>query len=426
MEQIISDVNMLFENCIFFYAIFRKEYRNIEHTRIIGLIVCFLVWISGLCLGFDWQTVSIGPLSVFIIWIYTVIWLLFDISIMEMIVLGMGQWLILSMLESTLYIVLQCLQLDKYILENIIMLLISSCFLIFYFFSKQKYKVQAFKLPIKMWCLLDGIMLILTAMMTFFTYVLVEELPNSKTMLIGQVLSVFGGMVIIILLFIMLYFYNSTDDFRRQKNLIEMQNIQQKEYFLQLLEREEETRNFRHDIINDLLEMHNYCVNKNCKQMEHYLESTLGVVQKISKSSYDVGNDIINTILNYYFRPLKEKCSIEINGYMSEKLSVEERDLCILSANLIKNASEAVGKMTEGKIWVTIEEGKKYLYIQIKNTFEGEIKFDKKGMPITSKPDKKNHGIGTYNIADIVKKNGGTYNVEVRDGIYKAEVCLKI
>ena len=104
--------------------------------------------------------------------------------------------------------------------------------------------------------------------------------------------------------------------------------------------------------------MHNYCVNKKCKQMEQYLESTLGIVQKISKSNYNVGNDSVNVVMNYYLRPLKEKCSIEINGYMSERLSVEDRDLCVLFANLIKNAAEAVSKMDDGKIRIKYIAGK--------------------------------------------------------------------
>lgn len=426
MEQMICNINMLFEHLIFFYVIFRKEYRKFEKVKIIGLVTCLLVWIIGLIAGFDLRIVSIGPLPVFLILIYTVIWLLFEISIIEMVVLGIGQWLMLSMLESILYIILQQLQLERYILENIIMLLISGGLLIFYFLVGKKYNIKAFHLPIKMWCLLDVIILILTTMMSFFTYVLVQELPNSKTMLIGRTLSVFGGTVIIVLLFVMLYYYNSSYDFCRQKDIAEMQNEQQREYFLQLLEQEEETRSFRHDIINDLLEMHNYCVNKKCKQMEQYLESTLGIVQKISKSNYNVGNDSVNMVMNYYLRSIKEKCSIEINGYMSERLSVEDRDICVLFANLIKNAAEAVSKMDDGKIWIKIMEGKNYLYIQVKNTFDGKIEFDKKGITVTTKPDKKNHGIGIRSIVSIVKKNGGTYNVETAGGIYKVEIYLKI
>lgn len=426
MERIVSDINMLFEHLIFFYVVFRMEYRKIKKGRMIALGVWVLVWICSSIAGFEWQQNFIGPLELFSIWIYVTIWFLFEISVREMIVMGIGQWLLLSMLENVLFILLQPLQMKKTMLGNAAMLLVSCGCLLCYFLFKNKINPKIFRLPIKIWCFLDVIMFVLTAMMTFFTFQLIERLSNSTVVFTGQVLAAFGEVVIIVLLFAMLYFGNSMYDFRRQKDLAEMQKQQQKEYFLQLLEKEEETKSFRHDIINHLLEIQNYCANGECKQMQQYLESVLGVVQKISKSSYDVGNDIVNAVLNYYLRPLREKCSIEIDGYMSEALSVEERDLCVLSANLIKNATEAVSKMSNGKIWITIKEGRKFLYIQVKNTFEGKINFDKKGLSVTSKPDQKNHGIGTRNMMDIVKKNGGTYRMDAAEGIYTVEIYLNI
>ena len=248
-----------------------------------------------------------------------------------MLVMGIGQWLLVSMLENALLVLLQPVQFENKILENVIMLLIAGGSLMVDFLMKRKYSLQTLRLPIRIWCFLDVIMFVLTAMISFFTYVLVRQLPNQRAMFVGQMLSISGELFIVILLFMMLYYCNSAYDFRRQKELAEMQNKQQREYFLQLLEKEEETKSFRHDIINDLLEMHNYCMNKNCKQMEQYLENTLGIVQKISKSSFDVGNDIVNTVINYYLRPLKETCSIEINGYMSEKFTKVVKNKCSLT-----------------------------------------------------------------------------------------------
>ena len=314
---------------------------------------------------------------------------------------------------------------EIYVLENTIMLLIACGLWIFYTAIGKKFDVQTFKLSVKMWCLLDGIMLILTAMMTFFNYVIVQELPNSRTMAMGRALSAIGGTVIVVLLFVMIYYYNTTHDFRIQKELAEIQNEQQRQYFLQLLEKEEETRKFRHDVINDLVEMQSFCENQNYEQMKAYLESTLGSIQEISKSSYDVGNDIVNTVLNYYLSPLKEKYQIEVTGYIAEKLSMEQRDLCILFSNLIKNAAEAVSKMETGKICVSMEDGRDYLRVQVENTFDGKVDFDKNGIPKTSKRDKRNHGIGIHSIRQIVKKYEGTYHAEVSGGNYQVAVCIK-
>ena len=73
MERFVSDIIMLLEFLFFFQVIFRMEYRKLEKNRIIGLCGCVFVWLSAIIAGFDWQSVSIGPFPLFLIWIYTVI-----------------------------------------------------------------------------------------------------------------------------------------------------------------------------------------------------------------------------------------------------------------------------------------------------------------------------------------------------------------
>lgn len=169
-----------------------------------------------------------------------------------------------------------------------------------------------------------------------------------------------------------------------------------------------------------------YLEKGNYEQLKSYLESTLGTIRKISRNGYDVGNDILNTVLNYYLQPIKEKYYIEVSGYVDENIPIHQRDLCILVANLVKNASEAVSKLDGGTIRFKIEQGKEYLYIQTKNTFNGKLEFKKEGIPKTSKQDKRNHGIGIQNIKQVVKKYEGTYYAEAIDEVYHVEIYLKL
>lgn len=426
MKQFWGNVNMFIEFFSFFYVFFRVDIRKRTGIRTVGMISCILVWLVGLFINFDWRGSLLGPFPVYLFWIYLLLYIIFEVTIVEIILFGIGEWSIMCMLEAVLYIMLEYMNFNRDILENMIMVIVSCAIWMFYFVIGKRTAAQTFKLPIKMWCLLDAIMVTLTAMLSFFTYVIVQELPGNKTMVMGKTLFAVGEALIVVLLFSVIYYYNSTHNFRIQKELAERQNEQQREYFLQLLEKEKETRDFRHDIVNDLLEMQNFCEKKKCKQLESYLESTLGTLQRISKSSYDVGNDIVNTVLNYYLQPLREKYNVEVSGYMGDDISIEQRDLCVLSANLIKNASEAVSKMDIGEIGVKIDQGRKYLSIQVKNSFDGQIGFDKRGIPKTSKQDKKNHGIGIHNIRQIIKKYDGIYNTNVTEGTYQVEICLKI
>lgn len=424
--RMLSDINMTVEYLLFFCLFFHREYKKPDRKKTFLLIVCLCVWLITSVCGLWLQKSSIGPFPILLLLLYAIEWCLFEVSVIEVIATGLGQWLFISMLENALYIVLSHNGWESMYLNNLIMLILSIVFLtLLIFFVKYK-KLPVMKLPTKVWFLIDVIMLVLTSMMMFFSYILDAFQLEGRTFFAGQVLMAFGQILIIILLYGIIFSGHSIYELRRQKEISEIQNKLQREYFQKLLARETETKRFRHDIINDLLQFQNYCANKKYDKLEHYLENTLGAVYEIHNNYYNVGNDIVNTVLNYYLLPLKESHTISVQGYISEKISMDERELCILVSNMVKNAVEALQKIKDGYLWIKIREGEEFLYIEVKNSFQGEVVFDKKGMPISSKKNRENHGIGTYNIIDIAKKNGGTYQIEIEEQVFKAEVYVRI
>lgn len=424
--RMLSDINMSVEYLVFFCLFFHREYKKPDRKKAFLLIVCLCVWLITSVCGLWLQKSSIGPFPILLLLLYAIEWCLFEVSVIEVIATGLGQWLFISMLENALYIVLSHNGWESMYLNNLIMLILSIVFLtLLIFFVKYK-KLPVMKLPTKVWFLIDVIMLVLTSMMMFFSYILDAFQLEGRTFFAGQVLMAFGQILIIILLYGIIFSGHSIYELRRQKEISEIQNKLQREYFQKLLARETETKRFRHDIINDLLQFQNYCANKKYDKLEHYLENTLGAVYEIHNNYYNVGNDIVNTVLNYYLLPLKESHTISVQGYISEKISIDERELCILVSNMVKNAVEALQKIKDGYLWIKIREGEEFLYIEVKNSFQGEVVFDKKGMPISSKKNRENHGIGTYNIIDIAKKNGGTYQIEIEEQVFKAEVYVRI
>lgn len=98
----------------------------------------------------------------------------------------------------------------------------------------------------------------------------------------------------------------------------------------------------------------------------------------------------------------------------------------MIFANVIQNACEASENCENSHIWISIKEGRDHLLLQVKNTYEGEITFDKKGIPMTSKADKASHGLGLKNVIDTVSRNKGTYSFSASDNIFKAEIYLKL
>nr|MCR5665582.1 ATP-binding protein [Eubacterium sp.] len=116
---------------------------------------------------------------------------------------------------------------------------------------------------------------------------------------------------------------------------------------------------------------------------------------------------------------------IEVSGYVNNNLLIEERDLCTLCANLIKNASEASQKTKDGEIRFHIEQGKCYLSMSMENSYDGKLLTDSNGEIVTSKKDNRNHGFGLRNMKEIIKKYDGKYKMNIKEQRFCTEVILK-
>ena len=170
-----------------------------------------------------------------------------------------------------------------------------------------------------------------------------------------------------------------------------------------------------------------YCAKGEYDKLHLYLKEMLGSISEISKRQYDVGNDIVNTIINYYFLPIRDNSRILVKGYMQEEQAVSQRDLCILVSNLVKNAVEATAKIQEisREIIFEVQQGEKFLNIHLEISMEGQIKM-KNGLPVTTKEDKKNHGLGLINVMDIIKNNDGSYRCTIEHHRYIVDIFLKM
>ncbi len=294
----------------------------------------------------------------------------------------------------------------------------------YYYLVGRKGSQNIFRLSARLKAVAAAMVYILALMMNIISWFLIELSFGGPLKYLGLFVAA-GSIASCILLFALFYYFNGTMNYSMQVQILERQNEQQRDYFVQLLKKEQDTRQFRHDLIAELLEMKNYAENGKYGKLNDYLTEMLGEISAISERQYDVGNDIVNTIINYYFLPIRESCKITVKGYMAEEQNVSQRDLCILVSNLVKNAVEAVEKVQESlrEIHFEVQQGEKTLNVRIENTVEGEITM-KNGSPATTKQDRRNHGLGLMNVKAIVEKYSGNYICKVEAGRYAADVFL--
>ena len=403
------------------YVVFRCKLRKITKTEImLLLLIIFLVsMLKGMGTGLN--TIPIIVLS------FILIYILFEDKVLNLFKVWFVSVLAAALLETLPFYLVQIMGVrEPYtgIFSSIIVILL---LWLYYFFIGRRLPKEMFDFSIKIWILIIIVLILLVLMQSFFNYCLVFS-DNKKVQKIFIILIGSGVIAIILLVATLVYYLNSTYKYQMRSEIVEKFNKQQKEYYTHLLEKENETRNFRHDIRDQLLEIRSLCNNGKVEEASSYVNVLLNNALDIGNNQYDVGNIVINTMLNYYLYAIKNECYIYINGLVSDDIDIENVDLCIIVSNLIKNAVEAVMKLESGnkEIYFTAKQINGYFGIIVKNTADIK-KIIKNGSKIvTNKSDKNNHGVGLENVKRTVQKYAGTCDIKTENGYFIVEICIKI
>ena len=197
-------------------------------------------------------------------------------------------------------------------------------------------------------------------------------------------------------------------------------------YYQSLLDKEEETRRYRHDMNNHLLYLGEIAKSENAKQTVDYTESLQKKWSKLSSNRYETGNMILNILLNHHLAEL-EDIKISIIGVCKRELWIEDVDLCTIFSNLIQNAAEELGRLEEKEKFFMMEimQGKENTRITICNSTDLSLKGENEGLR-SSKKDREKHGMGLRNVKDTVEKYGGEILWSADGKEFKAIVTMKI
>lgn len=425
IEIIIVAVLEIIENMLFCYVVLKKRKQKASWKKRVGLvgavILFFVLWVWGF--GY-YPVLFIASNAVLIL----LMQYLYGMSLTESFRVWFFLFSFLSIVETVfgsiadLAVGQRSLFLDIFFCSMAVILFLG----LYHFLIGRKIDREKFQMPLRLWVMAEGLLFIYMLMVTYFSHLL-QFVKPARLVMIGTVLIALGGVGTFGMILTIMYYFNGTAKYKIQSEMAEMYNEQQKDYFLNLLERETETKKFRHDIINHFMVIQSFC-QKEDTQIKNYISNLLDENEGIFYNQFDVGNDVINVIINYYFVPIQKKCDIAIKGCAGELEAIPGADLCVIVSNLVKNAAEAAScvQKGKGKIHFFISEGNQYLSIRVENSYEGDIAFGKEGMPKTSKAEKDIHGFGIWNVKEAVEKYQGRLKIEAEDNWYIAEVFMKI
>ncbi|MBT9731645.1 GHKL domain-containing protein [Coprococcus eutactus] len=407
-----------------FYYVFWGKRANIKYDWKLLVTLCISVLLLVLSIGIGNLDILCVPAIISGVLINSQI---YRLRVSETIKLVLVSFPLLSILESIFeFILMYGVKLEPEYVNIVYTVVVVAIIWTYYWTIGRRIDRDAFLLPGKMSLVVSAALFAIEAMISYFTFVLVDVLQIDGEM-IGLGIVIASGVVIVVLILLMIYYFNVQNKYQIENSILERFNEQQREYFEQLLEKEQRTRQFRHDIIAELIQIKNYEDRKEYEKLGSYLDEMLSDISSISKYDYDVGNEIVNTILNYYLLPIKDKCKIEVKGYISDSMDIARRDLCILVSNLVKNAVEAVEQVSDKEkyIFFEIKSGNIFLQINMRNTCAEHTGITKAGEIYTTKVDKINHGLGIKNIENTLRRYEGYAEYKIEDNCFVSEIMVK-
>lgn len=245
------------------------------------------------------------------------------------------------------------------------------------------------------------------------------------------VFAIISSLLLLLLIYMIFEVYDRmVDDAEAQgKNLLYEQELDLLNR--QAQEREEydtKMRQLRHDMKNHMSSLLGMLQGNDTKQAEEYVRGMLQVAPECRADDVSrTGNIIVDNLVNHKCGIARaEGIAFDANVFLPAELPFRGGHLTIVFGNLLDNALEACREVEEGKRYITLDASyeKEVLMLAVVNPYRGERRKDRAGKYITTKKDRKSHGLGLSSVEQAVEAYRGQVDADGRDGVFKVSVVI--
>ena len=224
---------------------------------------------------------------------------------------------------------------------------------------------------------------------------------------------------------------------RIKKSVLENQISQMENSMLEMERFYESISHVKHDMKNQMAVMEKLLrerqITKN-EEITGYFEDMQKTLMNLEQKIH-TGNVVSDAVISskfYYAAKELKGIHLEADGFLlTDKVHVRAYDIGIILNNGLDNAIEACRKARlknqDQELYIKIRSfwKQKMFFIEIENSFDGEVKWGKDGYPCSTKDDSNIHGIGLKNIRYCALKYAGDMDCIAEKGRFILSVMLK-
>ena len=296
----------------------------------------------------------------------------------------------------------------------------SILFLIIYkMFSKVELELTK-----KKWILYDIIVTVFMAISIMF----IQLYSFSETDMFTSFLFMGISTVFFIMSIIVIYFFTEIcSSFQKEKKLYAIQSSFDSMHNIIVMQNHtnSQLQKIRHDMKNHILSVNQLFEEGNDAEAHRLLLQTIDFVSNID---FNLSSRTGNSLIDAKIASIVARCAsegIEFNYTLETlpELKITLLDLSALLSNLFDNAIEASRKSEHPHVEVKIFSYKQYIYINMINSFSGELKKEKSNL-FSTKPNKQEHGYGTKIIKEICENNNGIFTWKYKNNQFISNIII--
>ncbi len=133
----------------------------------------------------------------------------------------------------------------------------------------------------------------------------------------------------------------------------------------------------------------------------------------------DTHNPLLDALLSKKYEDASQKgVMLYFDLPDLREMPMAQTDLVMVVSNLLNNAIDAAAKADPPEVYVRMRKSEDEVLLSVRNRVQKNVELADGQLPRTTKKE-PGHGIGLWNVKDVLASYGGEYTISCRDGWFR-------
>ena len=210
-----------------------------------------------------------------------------------------------------------------------------------------------------------------------------------------------------------------------QQQELQIEAVREKESAEALLESYTTQRRLTHEFTNHTDALALLLQQEDYEGAKAYLASLTRVIAS-NTTIMNTHNPLLDALLSKkYEEASRRRVMVYFDLPDLRDLPMEKTDLVLVFSNLLNNAIDAAAKADPPEVYVRARKNEQEVVLSVRNRVQKNLDLTDGQLPRTTKKE-PGHGIGLWNVKDVLAAYGGEYTISCRENWFRFTCTIPI